>query len=355
MPRRTTRKRKSQRGGHPAEYSAAWRNYIERGVLPQFTLFQLRTIDLSSINPDNVPPEAAAHDPPRTFTAFVDALITPTPPSPGNASPLARQGLIAFNHALVLPFHDRVAAIQAIPPAQLEAARNWKREMDNTWRTVVLPSHGDIPDPVMQLIGERCAHITKLVCHNPTLTDNHLFTLYWAGPSNIDKMDFSGCTGLTYNAMEFPRVYVPIELNLSDIPTLTDEWVESALAPDLEGVDGEPDGATPQTLTLDNLPGLTNVGAHHVTVVAPRYLRHLSIRNNPNIDDTFLQTFAMTLNPGNSFLQSLNLSGCPHIVAFLAANPGINFFGHIGLEQIHGQPIWRVPPPPGAYRHHRGA
>ena len=320
---KSRRKLRTQRGGNAFIYDQAWRAFIDHGTVTDFTQTQLKNVNLYFINSDYTNPK----HPERTLTTFVDAILKPAP----------------------INIQDT-----------------------NTWRTMILPRQAPITNDLMAIIADRSPHLDNLtINYCPSLTDEHLRTFYqtrlgdnpdadpYTDIGNVDIIDFKGCTSLTPNSAEFFYVYEPITLNLSDISTLTDEWVINSL----------PEEGTPWTLILNNAPLLTHATVIATAEKAHNLLRNFQIRNNPNIDYTAVEAIAQAAN----LINYADFQGCPHIEATLAANPlppgtprpNIQnpFPLATNMQQVRtlpGQPpraLWQVPPPqlpPAQTRRRRG-
>jgi len=309
--RSSSHKPRTQRGGNFL-YDQAWRAFIDNGTITDFTQSQLKNVNLYFVNTDYTNP----NHPERTLTSFVDAILKPAP----------------------------------------------KDNMDpNTWRTMILPRQAPITDELMAIIADRSIYLDKLVINYcPSLTDEHLRTFYQtrlgdnpdADPyndiGNVDIIDLKGCTSLTHNSAEFFYVYEPIVINLSDIPTLTDEWVINAL----------PEEGTPWDLILNNAPLLTNATVIATAEKAHNMLKNFQIRNNPNVGYIAVEAIAQAANR----IVRADFQGCAQIEATLAANPlppgtprpNIQNPFPLGtnMEQAHNLPgippraLWEVPAPP---------
>lgn len=320
---KSRRRPRTQRGGNTVLYDQAWRAFIDHGTVTDFTQAQLKNVNLYFINTDYTNPK----HPERTLTTFVDAILKPSP----------------------------------------------KNIQDtNAWRTMILPRQAPITHDLMAIIADRSPHLEDLtINYCPSLTDEHLRTFYqtrlgdnpdadpYTDIGNVDIIDFKGCTSLTPDSAEFFYVYEPITLNLSDIFTLTDEWVINSL----------PEEGTPWTLILNNAPLLTNATVIATAEKAHNLLLNFQIRNNPNVDYTAVEAIAQAAN----LINYADFQGCPQIEATLAANPlppnalrpNIQnpFPLATNMQQAHtfpGQPpraLWQVPPaplPPGQARRRRG-
>lgn len=310
--RKSRRKPRTQRGGNAVLYDQAWRAFIDNGTITDFTQTQLKNINLYFVNTDYANP----NHPERTLTSFVDAILKPSPDD---------------------------------------------LQDPNAWRTMILPPQAPITHDLMAIIADRSPYLDDLtINYCPSLTDNHLRTFYqtrlgnnpdanpYTDAGNVDIINFKGCTSLTPNSAEFFYVYEPIVLNLSDIPTLTDEWLINSL----------PEDGTPWELILNNAPLLTNAAVIATAEKARNMLQNFQIRNNPNVDYIAVEAIAQAANR----IVRADFQGCAQIEATLAANPlppgtprpntQNPFPLATNMEQAHAIPgtppraLWQVPAPP---------
>jgi len=306
-----THRRRTQRGGYGI-YTQAWRAFIEHGTITDFTQAQLKNFNLYGIdNPNHYDPK----HPDRNLNGFIYDVLKEAPADPNDP---------------------------------------------NSYRNVALPPGAYINGITMYLLADRCFYINRLTIHNcPSLKDDDLWKFYDTRLSgdivedpddagNVDHIDFKGCTGLTPESAEFFQAYDPLYLNLSDIPTLTDEWLINSL----------PEHNTPVTLHLNNNPLLTNAAVFAIAQRAPNFLQRLEIRNNPNITYAAVEAITQAAN----HLTHLDFRGCPKIQQTLDANPLPPNAPRPNIQNPFppnspirpfppGTPLWHLPaPPPNRHR-----
>jgi hypothetical protein len=187
--------------------------------------------------------------------------------------------------------------------------------------------------------------IQSLTINNPNLTDADLIVLY-NGIEVIDyELNLAKCTALTRDTMYFVQAYKPVILNLSDLPSMTDDWLEVALG----GVfidHAEPNETitlhTPNELYLNNNINLTNKSADIIVEanLPTPLLRRLEVQNNPQINQGFLTTIAQSL----ASLRYVNLEGSNKLLIYvLTENTKFNPFHMIGLKKRPNELIWYSP------------
>ena len=123
---------------------------------------------------------------------------------------------------------------------------------------------GEISATLFELIAQSSDMIQSLTINNPNLTDADLVVLY-NGIKVIDyELNLAKCTALTRDTMYFVQAYEPVILNLSDLPSMTDDWLEVALGGVFKD-HAEPNETitlhTPNELYLNNNINLTNNSA----------------------------------------------------------------------------------------------
>ena len=318
--------RRRQRGGrgsiHALFYQELWEAFKKDSTThPEVTVDQLAIIDMSNI--------VVTDEDIGIFNNFIEYIIRPAPNPP--QIPLAQ-------------------LIKELPPAleakeRESAIRNWQTQRDRAWRRITLPMKGILPLTLFELIAKSSDIIHSLTINNPNLTDADLVVLY-NGIKVIDyELNLAKCTGLTRDTMYFVQAYEPVILNLSDLPTMTDDWLEVALGGVFKD-HAEPNETstlhTPNELYLNNNPNLTNYSAQIIVEanLPTPILRRLEVQNNPNIDQVFLASIAHPLDT----LRYINLEGSNKLLIYvLTENTEFNPFQMIGLEKRPNELIWYSP------------